>query len=127
MDTSKECIGDDIMPSRSKYEHPLVERYASKEMSFLWSPQKKFSTWRRLWLALAEGEQELGLSISEEQLEEMRCHLDDIDFDLAEEMEGKFRHDVMAVSTLTRIVMKSSLKLPLPFSCSILTIPDFNL
>lgn len=90
--------GDMPVQRRIKYEHPLVERYASKEMSFIWSPQKKFSTWRRLWLALAEGEKELGLKISDEQLEEMRLHLDDIDFDLAEEMEAKFRHDVMAVS-----------------------------
>ena len=92
--------GEKMKSGRDKYEHPLVERYASKEMSHLWSPQKKFSTWRRLWLALAEGEQELGLNITEEQLVEMRGHLDDIDFELAEEMEGKFRHDVMAVSRM---------------------------
>jgi len=58
--------------THEKYEHPLVDRYASKEMSYLWSPSKKFSTWRKLWLALAEAERELGLEISEEQLEEMR-------------------------------------------------------
>ena len=65
-------------------------------MSYIWSPAKKFSTWRKLWLALAEVEQELGLQITDEQLEEMRNHLDDIDFDLAEKKEAEFRHDVMA-------------------------------
>jgi adenylosuccinate lyase len=82
--------------TKTKYEHPLVDRYASKEMSFIWSPAKKFSSWRKLWLALAESERELGLNISEEQLEEMRSHLYDIDFDLAEKKETEFRHDVMA-------------------------------
>ena len=65
-------------------------------MSYIWSPAKKFSTWRKLWLALAEGEKELGLDITEEQLQEMREHLHDIDFDLAEKKEAEFRHDVMA-------------------------------
>lgn len=79
-----------------KYEHPLVDRYASKEMSFIWSPKTKFSTWRRLWLALAESEKELGLDITDEQLDEMRAHLEDIDYELAEKKEAEFRHDVMA-------------------------------
>ena len=79
-----------------KYEHPLTDRYASKEMSFIWSPAKKFSTWRRLWLALAEGEAELGLDITKEQIEEMKAHLNDIDYELAEKKEAEFRHDVMA-------------------------------
>jgi adenylosuccinate lyase len=65
-------------------------------MSFLWSPQKKFSTWRHLWLALAEAEQELGLPISDAQLDELREHLDDIDFDVAARHEKIRRHDVMA-------------------------------
>jgi adenylosuccinate lyase len=82
--------------SKVKYDHPLVERYASKQMSFLWSPAKKFSTWRKLWLALAEAEKELGLEISEEQLDEMRAHLTDIDYALADKKEAEFRHDVMA-------------------------------
>ena len=98
-------------PGKNKYEHPLVERYASEEMSFNWSPQKKFSTWRRLWLALAEGEKELGLNISDEQIEEMRAHLDDIDFEMADEMEAKFRHDVMAVSGLMSLKLHLSLLL----------------
>lgn len=84
------------MAETQKYQHPLVDRYASKEMSFVWSPAKKFSTWRKLWLALAEAERELGLNITEEQLEEMRNHLTDIDFELAEKKEAEFRHDVMA-------------------------------
>jgi adenylosuccinate lyase len=81
---------------KAKYEHPLTERYASKEMSYIWSPAKKFSTWRKLWLALAESEQQLGLNITDDQLTEMRAHLYDIDYDLAEKKEKEFRHDVMA-------------------------------
>jgi adenylosuccinate lyase len=87
------------MPSRSrtKYENPLVDRYASKEMSRVWSPQNKFSIWRQLWLALAETEQELGVTaITDEQLEMMRAHLDDINFEAAEGWEKKLRHDVMS-------------------------------
>lgn len=82
--------------SHEQYENPLISRYASRDMSFLWSPQKKHSTWRRLWLALAESEKELGLTIGEDQLEAMRAHLDDIDFDLAAKHEKIRRHDVMA-------------------------------
>ena len=78
------------------YENPLCSRYASEQMQHLFSPQWKFSTFRRLWLALAESEQELGLPITDEQLEEMRAHLDDIDFDRAAEYEHRLRHDVMA-------------------------------
>ncbi len=78
------------------YNNPLTDRYASKEMSFNWSPQKKHSTWRRLWLALAEAEKELGLDISDEQINEMKGHLDDIDFEIVKETEKKLRHDVMS-------------------------------
>ena len=78
------------------YEHPLVSRYASKEMSFIWSPQKKFSTWRKLWLVLAESEKSLGLNISNEQVKEMEANIDNIDFELAGKKENEFRHDVMA-------------------------------
>ncbi|MDD4817577.1 MAG: adenylosuccinate lyase [Victivallaceae bacterium] len=78
------------------YQNPLTDRYASKEMSFNWSPQKKHSTWRRLWLALAESEKALGLNITEEQLDEMRGHLDDIDFEAAAAKEKELRHDVMS-------------------------------
>lgn len=84
------------MTPTEKYQNPLVDRYASKEMNANWSPQKKFSTWRRLWLALATAEQELGLPIADEQLEEMRAHLDDIDFEAAAGYEKKLRHDVMS-------------------------------
>ncbi len=80
----------------SEYVSPLVERVATREMARLWSNDRKFSTWRRCWLALAEAEQELGLPITDEQLEEMRAHLDDIDYDKAREYERKTRHDVMA-------------------------------
>jgi len=78
------------------YQSPLGARYAGREMRELFSPQRKFSTWRRLWLALAEAQQELGLDITDEQLAAMRAHLDDIDFAAAAEYEGKLRHDVMA-------------------------------
>ena len=78
------------------YQNPLISRYASQAMSQLWSAQKKHSTWRRLWIALAEAEAELGLPISAEQLQEMRDHVDDIDFAAAADYERQMRHDVMA-------------------------------
>ena len=80
----------------NSFLNPLTDRYASKEMSYNWSPQKKHSTWRRLWLALAECEKELGLNITDEQLNEMRQHLDDIDFQAVEAVEKDLRHDVMS-------------------------------
>src|SRR5947207_1960911 len=78
------------------YDNPLIGRYASDEMSRLWGPQKKFSTWRRLWVMLAEAEAELGLPISQDQITELRSHVDDVDFAAAERHERKLRHDVMA-------------------------------
>ena len=84
------------MSTHSHYENPLISRYASAEMSETWSPQRKFSTWRRLWVALAEAEAELGLPISPEQIAELRQHVDDIDFDAAWQYECRLRHDVMA-------------------------------
>ncbi len=78
------------------YVSPLVERNASKEMSELFGAQKKFSTWRRLWLELAKAEKEFGLNISQNQIKQMAKHLDDIDFKKAADYEKKFRHDVMA-------------------------------
>jgi adenylosuccinate lyase len=83
------------LPDQQVYEHPLVQRYSSKEMSFVWSPAMKFSTWRKLWTALATAEQELGLDITDEQLEQMRTQLFNVDFDLAAKKEAEFRHDVM--------------------------------
>jgi adenylosuccinate lyase len=77
------------------YEHPLVARYATKEMSYLWSPAMKFGTWRKLWTALATAQQELGLAITDEQLAEMRAKLNTIDYELAAQKEAEFRHDVM--------------------------------
>ncbi|MBP5210053.1 MAG: adenylosuccinate lyase [Clostridia bacterium] len=78
------------------YRSPLADRYASREMQRIFSPDRKFGTWRRLWLALAESERELGLPITEAQTDEMRRHLDDIDYDRAAEYERRLRHDVMA-------------------------------
>lgn len=86
---------EDALPDQRKYEHPLVERYATKEMSFVWSPAMKFTTWRKLWTALATAEKELGLDITDEQLEEMRNHIFDVDFEMAAKKEAEFRHDVM--------------------------------
>jgi len=80
----------------NSYQSPLESRYASKEMRLIWSPQRKFSTWRRIWLALAEAQRELGLNITQQQVDELRAHLDDIDFAAAERHEAKLRHDVMA-------------------------------
>lgn len=79
-----------------KYENPLITRYASKEMMALFSSQKKFSTWRKLWIALAESEKDLGLPITEEQINELKAHIDDIDFKRAEAIEKEVRHDVMS-------------------------------
>ena len=75
---------------------PLSERYASREMQYIFSPDKKFRTWRRLWIALAETEKELGLNITDEQIEEMKSHADDINFEVAKEREKVVRHDVMS-------------------------------
>jgi adenylosuccinate lyase len=83
------------MPS-DQYENPLITRYASKEMSLLWSDKKKFTTWRRLWVALAEAEQELGLPISDEQIAELKAHIENINIEVADRYERQFRHDVMA-------------------------------
>jgi adenylosuccinate lyase len=79
-----------------EYVNPLVERFATRDMIALWSPQKKFSTWRRCWIALAEAQQELGLPITDAQLDEMRAHVGDIDFEKARDYERQTRHDVMA-------------------------------
>ncbi|MCH7958871.1 MAG: adenylosuccinate lyase [Candidatus Hydrogenedentes bacterium] len=93
----------------SEYITPLVERFATKEMAALWSPQNKFSTWRRCWIALAEAEQELGLPITDEQLAEMRAHIDDIDFDAARRFESETRHDVMAhIHTYSLVAPKAA-------------------
>lgn len=78
------------------YSNPLVERYSSKEMLENFSPDKKFSTWRKLWVALAEAEKELGLNITDEQIEEMKANIYNIDYELAAKKEAEFRHDVMA-------------------------------
>ncbi len=81
---------------KNTYESPLGSRYASDEMLYTFSPDKKFSTWRKLWVALARAEKELGLDITAEQIAELEAHVDDIDYGYAAEMEKKLRHDVMA-------------------------------
>jgi len=83
------------MPSNT-YESPLSSRYASDEMLYIFSADKKFSTWRRLWVALARAEMELGLPVTQEQVDELEAHLTDIDYDRAAQWEKKLRHDVMA-------------------------------
>ena len=82
--------------NKSIYESPLSSRYASDEMQYIFSPDKKFSTWRKLWVALARAEMELGLPVTQEQIQEMEAHLTDIDYDLAAQKEKELRHDVMA-------------------------------
>lgn len=82
--------------SHDVYENPLIKRYASKPMAELWSEQRKHSTWRRLWVALAEAERELGIEISESQISDLKSATDDIDFALAAKYEKELRHDVMA-------------------------------
>ena len=79
-----------------RYVSPLSERYASKEMQYIFSPDMKFRTWRKLWIALAETERELGLNITQEQIDEMKAHADDINYDVAKERERQVRHDVMS-------------------------------
>ena len=79
-----------------RYVSPLSERYASKEMQYIFSPDMKFRTWRKLWIALAETERELGLNITQEQIDEMKAHADDINYDMAKERERQVRHDVMS-------------------------------
>ena len=93
----------------SKYESPLVSRYASKDMLACFSDQKKFSTWRKLWLYLAQAEQELGLKITQEQIDEMSTNLTNIDFEFAVKEEKLIRHDVMAhVHTFAKCCPKSA-------------------
>ena len=82
--------------NRDTYENPLIKRYTSREMSYVWSPDKKFTTWRRLWIALAEAEMELGLGITQEQVDELKAHVDDINYAEAEAREKEVRHDVMS-------------------------------
>ena len=82
--------------SNDRYVSPLSERYASREMQYIFSPDKKFRTWRKLWIALAETEKELGLNITDEQIEELKAHAEDINYDVAKEREKVVRHDVMS-------------------------------
>lgn len=86
------------------YESPLNSRYASKEMKYLFSPDYKFKTWRRLWIALAESEKELGLNITDEQIAELKAHADDINYDVAEAREKKFATTYVARLRLRRSV-----------------------
>ena len=80
----------------NNYSNPLIERYASKEMSYIFSPYFKFYTWRKLWIRLAEGQKVQGLNISEKQINEMKENIKNIDFKYAKEKEKELRHDVMA-------------------------------
>lgn len=82
--------------NKPSYESPLNSRYASPEMQYIFSPDKKFTTWRKLWIALAESEKELGLDITDEQINELKEHVNDVDYEKAAEYEKKLRHDVMA-------------------------------
>ena len=81
---------------KNSYESPFSIRYASEEMQYLFSADKKFKTWRRLWVALARAEMKLGLPVTEAQVKELESHLDDINYDVAEAREKQVRHDVMS-------------------------------
>ena len=85
-----------VSDEHRQYDNPLIGRYASAAMSELWGPQRKFSTWRRLWVALAEAEAELGLPVSQGQIAELKRYVDAIDFEAAQRHERRLRHDVMA-------------------------------
>ena len=82
--------------STDRYQSPLSERYASREMQYIFSPDMKFCTWRRLWIALAETEKELGLPITQEQIDELKAHAEDITYEVAKVREKEVRHDVMS-------------------------------
>ena len=81
---------------RNTYNTPLNSRYASKEMSYLFSDDMKFKTWRKLWVALAEGEKLLGLNITQDQIEELKSYVDNVNYEVAEKKEKEIRHDVMS-------------------------------
>src|SRR5690606_36803756 len=96
------------MSSNTKYQNPLESRYSSDEMLYNFSPDMKFSTWRKLWLALAEIQKDLGLDISDEQLQEIRDNIYKIDYEVAAKYEKQFRHDVMShVHTLGDVAPKA--------------------
>lgn len=82
--------------STDRYVSPLSERYASREMQYIFSPDMKFRTWRKLWIALAETEKELGLNITQEQIDELKANADNINYEVAKEREKQVRHDVMS-------------------------------
>ena len=82
--------------STDRYVSPLSERYASRKMQYIFSPDMKFRTWRKLWIALAETEKELGLPITQEQIDELKANAENINYDVAKEREKKVRHDVMS-------------------------------
>ena len=82
--------------STDRYQSPLSERYASREMQYLFSQDKKFTTWRKLWIALAETEKELGLSITQEQIDELKANAEEINYEIARAREKEVRHDVMS-------------------------------
>jgi len=95
--------------SHMKYQSPLASRYASEEMAYNFSDQKKFSTWRKLWLILAKAEKELGIDITEEQLQEMEANIENIDYEMAAKEEKSRRHDVMAhVYTFSHVAPKAA-------------------
>ena len=91
---------------KDRYDNPLCKRYASKEMQEIFSDDRKFSTWRKLWLILAESEKELGLDISQEQLDEMRAHLYDIDYETARKREYRHHSSKRRLAAYTQITIE---------------------
>ena len=94
--TQNYMINKGVVAMSNTYESPFNSRYASKEMQYIFSPDKKFKTWRKLWIALAKAEKDLGLNITEQQIKELEDKVDDINYQVAIEKEKEFRHDVMA-------------------------------
>ena len=82
--------------NKNSYESPFCTRYASPEMQYIFSADKKFTTWRKLWVALARGEMKLGLPVTQEQIDELEAHINDVNYDVAEAREKEVRHDVMS-------------------------------
>jgi adenylosuccinate lyase len=109
LEAQKEKEGEKMSFEKKFYQSPLVERNASKEMAELFGPQRKFATWRRLWLELARAQKKLGLDIKQTQIDQIAKHLDDIDFNKAAAYEKKFRHDVMAhIHTFAEVAPKAA-------------------
>ena len=105
------------MAEYNRYTSPLTGRYASKEMQYIFSQDNKFRTWRKLWIALAETEHELGLNITKEQIDELKAHQDEINYEVAEAREKEVRHDVMSHVYAYGVQCPNAATTPISSSC----------